>query len=192
MTSAIFLDRDGVINRKLREGQYVRSWAEFEFLPGAIEALRGLSTPGMPDLIVVTNQRGIALGRMSQGAVDDLHARMRAHLAAAGVAIRGIHVCPHDIGECQCRKPGLGLFLAAQAADPTLRLDQSTLVGDSISDIEAANRLAARALLVATPARAAKLRSARPDLRIDAAAPSLFRLVKGGAFAVPAGGLSLR
>lgn len=190
VTIAIFLDRDGVINRKAPEGEYVRDWNEFEFLPGAVEALRRLSGPGMPDLIVVTNQRGIALGHMTQGSVDGLHARMRAELHAAGATIRGIYVCPHQVGACDCRKPGLGMFDAARLADPSLQLDQSTVVGDSVSDIEAANVLGARALLIATQVQAAALAAERPDLRIDGAAPSLLEMVEAGELGVVAGAQS--
>ena len=143
MSGAIFLDRDGVINRKRPDGDYVRTWADFEFLPGAIEALQLLAGRGRGPLIVVSNQRGIARGLMSQAAVDDIHDRMRATLAAAGVTLAGIHICPHEIGVCLCRKPGTGLFVEAARLDPTLELDRSAVVGDSLADLEAGHRIGA-------------------------------------------------
>lgn len=143
MSGAIFLDRDGVINRKPADGEYVTTWDQFEFLPGAIEALQRLAQRGRGPLIVVSNQRGIARGLMTRSAVDDIHRRMTEELAAAGVPVAGIHVCPHEIGVCACRKPGTGLFLEAASQDPTLELDRSAVVGDFLSDLEAGRRIGA-------------------------------------------------
>src|ERR1700750_861845 len=92
--SAVFLDRDGVINRKRPEGSYVTSWGEFELLPGALEALALLARADTP-VIVVTNQRGIARGRMTEADLDDIHARLRAAVSAAGGRLDAIYHCPH-------------------------------------------------------------------------------------------------
>ncbi|MBA2720933.1 MAG: HAD-IIIA family hydrolase [Chloroflexi bacterium] len=182
MTQAIFLDRDGVLNRRAPDGQYVRSWAEFEFLPGALEAVRRLTRPGGPSLIIVTNQRGIARGVMSQAAVDDIHERMGAAVAAAGGVIAGIHVCPHEKEACECRKPGIGMFLAAQRADPALDLAASTVVGDSLADLEAGNRLGARTYLVADDDGATASAARELGLTVDGVAASLLALVSAGCF----------
>ena len=102
--SAVFLDRDGVINRKAPEGEYVTRWSEFAFLPGALDALRALA--GAPVRVVVaTNQRGIARGRMTAGDLAAIHARMRGAVLEAGGRIDAIYHCPHE-GGCDCRKPG--------------------------------------------------------------------------------------
>ena len=103
MSGAIFLDRDGVINRKAADGDYVREWRQFEFLPGVIEALQRLVEWDDRPLVVVSNQRGIARGLMARSAVDEIHRRMRETLAEHGVTLAGIHICPHDIGESHCR-----------------------------------------------------------------------------------------
>jgi|SRR5579862_1550635 len=147
----IFLDRDGVINRKRPEGDYVKSWEEFEFLPGALEGLCLLSA-GASRLIVVTNQRGIARGRMSERDLTDIHRKMLAAIRQAGGRIDAIYYCPHE-GACECRKPRSGLFLRAKADFPEIEFTDSTLVGDAIADLEAAFRLGCRAVLVAGPDR---------------------------------------
>ncbi|MEA2608763.1 MAG: D-glycero-D-manno-heptose 1,7-bisphosphate phosphatase [Chloroflexota bacterium] len=179
MSGAIFLDRDGVINRKV-DGDYVREWSQFEFLPGAVEALQHLAARGRGPLIVVTNQRGIARGLMSAAAVDEIHQRMRAALAAQGVRLAGMHVCPHEIGTCDCRKPGVKLFLDAAHLDPTLELERSAVVGDSLADLEAGRRLGAQSFAV-SPDPAALVQAAREaGIEVSGAAPSLLNLARTG------------
>jgi D-glycero-D-manno-heptose 1,7-bisphosphate phosphatase len=135
-----FLDRDGTINRKAPEGDYIKSWSEFEFLPGAVDAIRMLSEHGIRT-IVVTNQRGIALGRMTEADLEDIHARMVATLEGAGAALDAIYHCPHDYGECDCRKPDVGMFSSAQRDFPDISFEQAVVIGDSASDMEAATRV---------------------------------------------------
>ena len=142
----IFLDRDGVINHK-REGDYVRTWRDFKFLPRAKEALALLTKAGYRT-IIVTNQRGIARGFMTEADLAEIHRRMIADVAAAGGTIAAIYHCPHDIGACSCRKPELGLFLQAQRDFPDLDFASAALIGDSSSDMAAGARLGCRAILV--------------------------------------------
>jgi D-glycero-D-manno-heptose 1,7-bisphosphate phosphatase len=144
--SAVFLDRDGVINVKAPEGEYVTSWSSFAFAPGALEGLRLLSGLGVP-VVVVTNQRGIARGRMSEADLAEIHDRMRAEVAGADGRIDAVYHCPHE-GGCECRKPGTLLF--RQAADD-LGVDpgRSAVVGDRASDMEAATAIGALRVLVA-------------------------------------------
>ena len=111
--SAVFLDRDGVINRKRPEGSYVTSWDEFELLPGALEALALLAKTGAR-VIVVTNQRGIARGRMTGDDLEEIHTRLRATVSAAGGRLDAIYHCPHE-GPCRCCKPEPGMFEDAAA-----------------------------------------------------------------------------
>jgi histidinol-phosphate phosphatase family protein len=143
----VFLDRDGTINRKAAEGDYVKSWAEFEFLPGAVEALALLRSHGLR-LIVVTNQRGIARGLMTEDDLNDIHARMRAELARRDADVDAIHFCPHEAGECDCRKPGTGMFEAARRDDPAIDFARSVMVGDSDSDTVAAAAIGARGIRI--------------------------------------------
>ena len=105
MSRAVFLDRDGVLNVKLPENRYVRSWEEFTFRDGVVEALRMLRAGGYL-LIVVTNQRGIGRGLMSEEDLAGVHRRMSSELAKEGVILDAVLHCPHDVGEnCRCRKP---------------------------------------------------------------------------------------
>jgi D-glycero-D-manno-heptose 1,7-bisphosphate phosphatase len=142
----IFLDRDGVINRK-RDDDYVKRWSEFEFLPRVQEALQLLTQAGAR-LIIVTNQRGIARGWMTEADLHDIHARMQTELEAAGARIAAIYYCPHDKDQCDCRKPGVGLFLQAQRDFPDLEFAKAVLIGDSASDMEAGAKLGCRHILL--------------------------------------------
>jgi D-glycero-D-manno-heptose 1,7-bisphosphate phosphatase len=143
--SAVFLDRDGVINRKAPEGEYVTRWSEFAFLPGALDALRALA--GAPVRVVVaTNQRGVARGRMTAGDLAAIHARMRGAVREAGGRIDAIYHCPHE-GGCDCRKPAPGMLLRA-ARELGFDLRQSALVGDRASDMAAAGAVGALRVLV--------------------------------------------
>ena len=172
-----FLDRDGVINRKLAEGEYVRSWSEFEFLPGVFDALRKLRQHGFR-LIVITNQRGISLGKLLEEEVGAIHDRMREELRRAGAALDGIYYCPHDRNSCDCRKPEVGLFLQAQRDFPDIHFPGSYVIGDSLSDMEAAARLECRKVLIAGDATEIVSSLASKNIRVDFAAPSLLEAVE--------------
>ncbi|MGC2108350.1 MAG: HAD-IIIA family hydrolase [Candidatus Korobacteraceae bacterium] len=144
----VFLDRDGVLNRKPAGGGFVTRWEELELLPKAPEAIAVLNR-SQRTVIVVTNQRGIALGLFSQDDLERLHDRLCLELSTKGAHLDGIYVCPHDRGQCNCRKPLTGLFAQAFADFPEARPDNSVMVGDSLSDIEAGYRLGMRTVLIA-------------------------------------------
>jgi D-glycero-D-manno-heptose 1,7-bisphosphate phosphatase len=143
--TAVFLDRDGVINRKAVEGDYVTSWEQFVFLPDALEGLRILAASPL-SIAVVSNQRGVALGRMTAEQVDDINDRMQAAVADAGGRIDVIRYCPHDRG-CRCRKPEVGMFEDA-ASELQIWLSETAVVGDRASDMLAAERIGALRVLV--------------------------------------------
>ncbi len=143
----VFLDRDGVLNRKAPEGEYVSRWDLFHPLPGALEAVRRLKEAGLR-VYVVTNQRGVALGLYTMQEVDLLHTQLRTELAKHGARVDGIFVCPHDKGVCRCRKPEPGLFEQARALDPAIEWSTSLMIGDSLSDIEAGLRLGMHTIFV--------------------------------------------
>jgi D-glycero-D-manno-heptose 1,7-bisphosphate phosphatase len=172
----VFLDRDGVINRKLPEGCYVTRWEEFEFLPGAVEALARLKADGTR-LVVVTNQRGVARGAMTLGEVDEIHRRMQEVLATSGASVDAIYVCPHQEGTCDCRKPQLGLFRQAMADDPAIELAAAVLIGDSASDVRAANDLGVDAYLVGDDNRLVAILSENPTLRATGSGSSLLAII---------------
>jgi D-glycero-D-manno-heptose 1,7-bisphosphate phosphatase len=101
----VFLDRDGVINRKSPEGAYIGQWTDFHFLPGAESAIATLNRSSRR-VIVVSNQRGIALGYYTAADVQNIHTRLQEHLGAHGATIDAFYYCPHDKEQCDCRKPG--------------------------------------------------------------------------------------
>ena len=136
----VFLDRDGVLNRKPPEGEYVRNLAEFHLLPGIVEAIARLNR-AEKHVIVVSNQRGIALGLYTAADVDAIHAGFQKQLLLHGAHVDVFLYCPHDKNQCRCRKPLLGLFEQALAQFPQIAAQQSVMVGDSLSDIEFGKRL---------------------------------------------------
>jgi len=138
--STVFLDRDGVLNEKMPEGSYVASWGDFQILPGVPDAIGRLNQAGLR-VVVVSNQRGIALGLYSTGDVETIHARFQELLKAHGAHVDGFYFCPHDKGTCNCRKPLSGLFDQAASDFPEIAAAASAMIGDSFSDIEFARRL---------------------------------------------------
>jgi histidinol-phosphate phosphatase family protein len=134
----VILDRDGVLNKKPPRAQYVRNWSEFEWLPGAKEALRLFKQAGHR-VIVVSNQAGIGRGAMSESDLQQIHDRMKAEAERAGGQIDEIYYCPHDWDEgCECRKPKPGLLFRAQR-ELNLDLSRTPFVGDDERDAEAAD-----------------------------------------------------
>ncbi len=144
----VFLDRDGVINRKLPEGQYVRQWADVEFLPGATEAIAFLNRSGRK-VIVLTNQRSIALGLLSEEQLAEIHRQLQTHLASQGAHLDAIYHCPHDRNQCRCRKPEIGMIEDAFRDFPGATAANSILIGDSLSDIEAGRRAGMPTIFIA-------------------------------------------
>lgn len=145
----VFLDRDGVINVKPREHQYVTSWSEFAFTPGIVETLRALNRFGYR-LVVLTNQQCVGKGLLSETALNEIHENMLRVLSSEGVRIEAVFYCPHAEAEnCPCRKPKPGLFFRAQS-ELSFNIDfqSSYFVGDSASDMSAGNRLALKTVFV--------------------------------------------
>ena len=105
----LLLDRDGVINR-LRPNDYVKCWEEFEFLPGVFEALKKW-TPIVKHIFVVTNQRGVGKGVMSENDLLEIHQKMIAEIENHGARIDGIYYCTALSEKDIRRKPGCGMFL---------------------------------------------------------------------------------
>jgi D-glycero-D-manno-heptose 1,7-bisphosphate phosphatase len=136
----VFLDRDGVINRKMPEGRFVTSLTEFEPLPGVPEAIARLNGAGLR-VLVVSNQRGIALGLYTAADVLDIHADFERELTGQQAYVDAFYFCPHDKAQCDCRKPLPGLFHQALADFPGITAETSAIVGDSWSDIEFGRRL---------------------------------------------------
>jgi D-glycero-D-manno-heptose 1,7-bisphosphate phosphatase len=143
----VFLDRDGVLNEKMPEGQYVTCREEFHLLPGVAEAIARLNGKGFR-VIVVSNQRGIALGLYTASDLDLIHAWLRRSLETSGAHLDGIYYCPHDKGQCACRKPMPGLFEQAVMNFPDIDAHCSMMIGDSLSDMEFGRSLGMTCILI--------------------------------------------
>ncbi len=137
---AAFIDRDGVINAELN---YVHRIEDFHILPGVVEGLKLLATCGF-ELVVVTNQAGIAKGLYTEADFQVLTRHMLARLEAEGVNIASVMHCPHHPQgsvpayaiDCDCRKPAPGMLLRA-AERHSLDLSRSVMIGDKTSDTQA-------------------------------------------------------
>lgn len=161
MNIAVFLDRDGTINL---ESGYVDSLARFHVLPGVPEAIKRLNDHHIPT-IVVTNQSGIARGYFTMALQDSLHKKLEKELKRHESHIDGLYICPHHPDDrCPCRKPRPGMLLKA-AREKRIRLSGSYVVGDKMSDIRLAQKVAAKGILVLTGYGAEEIRSRkeRPD-----------------------------
>jgi len=143
----VFLDRDGVINQKPPDDDYVKNWSEFHFLSGAIEALSLLTQKGY-DIYVVTNQRGVARGMMREHDLKAIHDKLKKELMKHGAKIKQIYYCPHgrDNG-CECRKPKPGLLFRA-ASEHNINLTKAIFIGDDERDLQAGNAAGCKTVLV--------------------------------------------
>ncbi len=150
---AVFLDRDGTVNV---EKEYLHRTEEFEFIPGAPEAIRLLKNAGFL-VIIVTNQSGIGRGYYDEAAVHRLHRFMDEQLAHHGTGVDAYYLCPHHplhgIGEyrreCGCRKPLPGMLFEA-AGEFSIDLTVSFIIGDRMADVEAGRAAGCRPILVRT------------------------------------------
>ena len=144
----IFLDRDGVICRYLAD-DFTKSWEEFEFLPGAREALKLLKQAGAK-VIIISNQSGINKGIYSTQDLDEIDRRMKKAIAASGGKITASYYCPHTPKEgCSCRKPGTEMVEKA-SSEHRLNLKKSSayFVGDAETDIITGHRAGLVTILV--------------------------------------------
>jgi D-glycero-D-manno-heptose 1,7-bisphosphate phosphatase len=136
-----------VLNEKMPEGSYVRAWSDFRVLPGVPEAVARLNRVGIR-VILVSNQRGIALGLYSAADVDAIHANLQDVLKADGAHVDAFYICPHNRQQCNCRKPLPGMFEQAQRDFPDITASTSAMIGDSLSDIEFGKRLGMRTVFI--------------------------------------------
>ena len=142
----VLLDRDGVINEKAAKGEYVNCWEEFRWIERTRDSLRQLSKMGFR-FIVISNQAGIARRMTSLEEVKRLHRKMVETLAAEGIEILQVYVCPHHWEDnCDCRKPKPGMLFQA-SKDHLFRLDHTVFVGDDPRDLEAAEQAGCRGVL---------------------------------------------
>ena len=167
---AIFLDRDGTINV---DTHYPHKIEYLRLIPGALDALVCLAILPL-DIIVVSNQAGIAQGRFTRAQMSQFNAELRSRIEHSGARIDAFYFCPHlelkhlspDITPCECSKPSPGLLLEA-ARDFEIYLNRSFLIGDKISDIVAGETMGCITILLKTSKR-------REDKEVLLATPKHF------------------
>jgi D-glycero-D-manno-heptose 1,7-bisphosphate phosphatase len=155
MNKAFFLDRDGVINTEL---DYVSTAESFHFINGVFDACRIILSQGY-QIIVITNQSGIARGYYTLSQFSELNAWMLREFKKERIDVTEVYFCPHHaiagLGaykvECECRKPKPGMILKAKN-EHNIDLAQSVLVGDHVSDIEAGENAGIGSLFLVGPA----------------------------------------
>jgi D-glycero-D-manno-heptose 1,7-bisphosphate phosphatase len=170
MHRAVFLDRDGVINRKAPEGEYITRWEQMHFLSGVAPAISLLNEAGFR-VIVVSNQRCVAKRLITTADLNTMHQRMADVLGESGARIDGIYYCPHENQPaCGCRKPAAGMLLQA-AREHRIDLAASWMIGDSESDVQAGRTAGCKtARLLLSPDEAS-------ECAADLIAPSLLDVV---------------
>jgi D-glycero-D-manno-heptose 1,7-bisphosphate phosphatase len=143
----IFLDRDGVINVDPGPGLYVTRWGEFQFLPGAIDAIRKLTEEGY-EIVIISNQAGVTKGLYTMEVLEEITRNMVREIEKLGGRIRSTHYCPHvDDDNCDCRKPRTGLLKTATQG-LTVNFKDTFFIGDGITDIKAGKDIGAKTILV--------------------------------------------
>lgn len=151
----IFLDRDGTMNEEVH---YLHKPEDLKLLPGVGQAVRRFNEAGY-QVVVVTNQAGVARGYYTEQDVTELHAYLNRMLMEEGAHVDAFYYCPHHpehgIGpyktECRCRKPGIGMFeQAEQAFKDGINKEESYMIGDKLLDVEAGHRYGVRSVLVGT------------------------------------------
>lgn len=148
----IFLDRDGVINRRTLPHHYIVSWEEFKVFPKVLEAIRECNKAGYY-VVVVSNQRGIARGICTRAQIDFVNEKMVEEFRKQDAIINKVYICPHNNGECECRKPKPGLFYIAEKElweerKENVDKECSWMIGDSLSDIAAGNEYGVKTIWI--------------------------------------------
>lgn len=164
----LFLDRDGVINKR-KIDDYVKSWDEFEFIPGVQEAISRL-TKHFEKIIIVSNQQGIGKMLMSEKDLELIHQRMNNEIKKKGGTITNIYFCPYLEAENSInRKPEPGMGYMAKKDFPDIDFKKSVMVGDSITDMQFGRNLGMVNVFITTE----KIKPEDKDL-IDFVFPDLF------------------
>lgn len=142
----LLLDRDGVINR-LRPNDYVKCWDEFEFLPNVLETLSKWNKQ-VKHIFVVTNQRGVGKGVMTEDDLLGIHKRMCDEIACHGGRIDKIYYCTALTEEDSRRKPGIGMFKEILRDYPDIKPSGCLMIGDSDSDMKFAENCGIKGIKV--------------------------------------------
>jgi histidinol-phosphate phosphatase family protein len=167
MAKALFLDRDGVINRE-KAGSYIFTKDEFAFYEGVPEALAQLAA-AFDYIIIVTNQRGIGRGLMTEDALKEIHDHLKTEVEKLGGRIDAIYYAPFTDGNHPYRKPNPGMALAAKQAFPDIDFAQSVMIGNNLSDMQFGRTMGMKTVFLHTTQRQMNM----PHPLIDEQAASL-------------------
>lgn len=171
----VFLDRDGTVNVKAAEGEYIKSPAELVLLPGAARALAALNAAGLRT-VLVTNQRWLSEPKAAPADFAAVHDRLVRLLADRGARIDAAYHCPHPANSCDCRKPGPGMLLRA-ATEHDVDLAASVMIGDSDVDMVAGRAAGTKTILIRPGARQAV---AEADFVVDDLAAAVELILNAG------------
>ncbi len=171
-TWALFLDRDGVVNRR-RIGSYIMMVDEFEFLPGVLQSF-ATADKIFSKIIIVTNQQGIGKGLMDENSLNQIHDFMISKVKENHGRIDKVYFSPYLANSNHLmRKPNTGMAIAATKDFPKIRFKHSVMIGDSATDMEFARTLGMKAVFVGMPEEI----DVSKEL-FDVAYPSFFDFIK--------------
>jgi D-glycero-D-manno-heptose 1,7-bisphosphate phosphatase len=145
-TWTLFLDRDGVINKE-KQDDYIRNLSEFQFMENALEALQKI-TPIFSKVILVTNQRGVGRGLMTNEHVNEIHEFLKSQIEHKGGKLDGVFFAPDLDKEALNRKPNSGMALQAKELFPEINFEKSIMVGNRLSDMEFGKRLGMKTIYI--------------------------------------------
>jgi histidinol-phosphate phosphatase family protein len=168
----LFLDRDGVINVE-KDADYIRRKDEFVFSEGALPAMP-LFAARFPRIFVVTNQKGIGKGLMTEGDLDAIHTHMLEQVAAVGGRIDKVYYCPDLDEKSPNRKPNPGMGLQAAQEHPEIDFSRSLMVGNTMGDMQFGKTLGMTTVFIPSTKPMPDL----PHPLVDFVAPDLFSLAK--------------
>lgn len=147
MKKVLLLDRDGVINKKATDDDYVKRWEEFSWIDENIHGLKLLAKKGF-EFVVITNQAGVGRKKMTNTDLDVIHRNMISHLQQLGINILSVYACIHNRDEgCECRKPKPGHFKQA-AIDVGFELSKTLYIGDDPKDCKAASAAGSQSIFL--------------------------------------------
>lgn len=152
---ALFLDRDGVINRE-KNGSYIFTKEEFQFYDGVVDAMVALSRL-FDYLIIVTNQRGIGKGLMTEKQLEEIHSYLKSTIYQAGGKIDAVYFAPHLEDNHPMRKPNVGMAQAAKSDFPDIDFTQSVMVGNNLSDMQFGKTMGMKTIFLHTTQPAVSL-----------------------------------
>ncbi len=162
----VFFDRDGIVNESPDPDRYVLRWKDFHLIPEFIDSLRTATQHGY-QAVIVSNQRAVARGLLPASRLDEMHRRLECLLSKNhDLQLLDIAYCPHNPGECSCRKPQPGMLLA-MAEKHDLDLGASWMIGDAETDMEAGRLAGCHTILVG---------AASPDSNAEVKVPSMSEL----------------